>query len=634
LPLIVRFALLSMLAVAVLGIGLFQVFSHSLRGQALDAAEERGVALTYALKDRLSPAVFRTTTSGDVAALQGMLTETKRLQVPQERLAANRSTAGPGGASGEHRLVDALRLWSGGPHVVWQSADGPAGAPTNPLVRQAFSGTVTSQLLEVSRAGTGASEVLDVYVPMSFTGARVDGVVELQLPYDTTRALVGRAEQHLGWALLGGLLLLWLLLFRIVQSASRRLRSQAAENRRLASLDPLTGLPNRRLLGERLGEAVTSTARGAGKVALLLDVDRFKEVNDTLGHAGGDELLREIAARLSSAARGTDTVARLGGDEFAVVAPDVNNVGQAERLARRLLDGISQPFVVAGLDLHVEVSVGVAVLPDHAGDVETLLRCADVAMYAAKAARVGVLVYCPDDDSHDATALLMLAELRRALDERQLTVHYQPQVCLRTGRLVRMEALLRWPHPRGAVSPAEFIPLAERTGLIQPLTHYVLEEVTAQLSAWQQEGIAVPVAINLSARNLLDPTLVDQVLSIVRRYDLDPRLIELELTESAIVEQPERAAAVLGQLADMGICLSLDDFGTGYTSMSQLESLPLDTLKIDRSFVSRMLSDESGGVLVKAIIELAHEFGLSVVAEGVETAAAAERLRELGCDLA
>lgn len=405
----------------------------------------------------------------------------------------------------------------------------------------------------------------------------------------------------MGWALLGGLLLLWLLLFRIVQSASRRLRSQAAENRRLASLDPLTGLPNRRLLGERLGEAVTSTARGAGKVALLLDVDRFKEVNDTLGHAGGDELLREIAARLSSAARGTDTVARLGGDEFAVVAPDVDNVGQAERLARRLLDGISQPFVVAGLDLHVEVSVGVAVLPDHAGDVETLL---------------------------------MLAELRRALDERQLTVHYQPQVCLRTGRLVRMEALLRWPHPRGAVSPAEFIPLAERTGLIQPLTHYVLKEVTAQLSAWQQEGIAVPVAINLSARNLLDPTLVDQVLSIVRRYDLDPRLIELELTESAIVEQPERAAAVLGQLADMGICLSLDDFGTGYTSMSQLESLPLDTLKIDRSFVSRMLSDESGGVLVKAIIELAHEFGLSVVAEGVETAAAAERLRELGCDLA
>ena len=490
---------------------------------------------------------------------------------------------------------------------------------------------------------TGLEEVLDVYVPVFDSAMSVDaadrttpvGTAEVVLDYGPTVAATRDAVRAIAIITFLGLLLVWALLFRTVHNASRKLRASAAENARLALLDPLTGLPNRRLLNERLEIAVTDALRDGKHVGLLLlDIDRFKEINDSLGHDRGDQLLVEAADRLRRIVRETDTVARLGGDEFAILLKTVRSIDDGVMFAERVLEAFDAPYEIDGLVLHVETSVGLALFPDHADDMQSLLKLADVAMYIAKAGRRGMSVYDPAGDTNSPARLILLGDLRRALDtDDQLSMHYQAKLDLESKTVVGLEALLRWNHPlRGMVPPVEFIPLAEQTGLIHTLTDRVMRLVLAQQREWIATGLEIPVAVNLSALSFIEPELDRRIGRLFEEFDVPARLIEFEITESAIMADPVRAGEILRRIAAMGSTIALDDFGIGNTSISQLRDLPIDTLKIDRSFINDMSSGNE--VLVKVVTDLAHEFSMVAVAEGVEEHATAERLRLLGCDIA
>ncbi|MGA4542761.1 putative bifunctional diguanylate cyclase/phosphodiesterase [Uniformispora flossi] len=409
--------------------------------------------------------------------------------------------------------------------------------------------------------------------------------------------------------------------------------------------DPLTGLPNRRLLLER-GERALRRADGSRKVALfLLDLHRFHEVNDTLGHLSGDRLLRQVGQRLRDVVGPADTVARLGGDEFAVLIPDLRPIDVefgvlppekiALALARQVVEVLGEPFELDDLSLDIEVSVGVAVFPDHADGMQGLLQYADVAMYLAKRLRSGVELYDPARDVNTREKLLLLGDLRRALDMHQVELHYQPKVSFTTGRVDGCEALVRWCHPeRGYISPEEFVHLAEETGLMPRLTRYVVDEALAQVAIWHRAGIDVPVAVNVSARDIHAPAFADTVAAGLLRHGVPPGALHLEITERVLLEEPQRAADSLDSLRKLGVRLSLDDFGTGYSSFVHLRHIPVSEIKIDRSFVARLTVDEEDAAIVRSTVDLAHSLGLRVVAEGVEDDATWDRLRDLGCDSA
>ena len=413
----------------------------------------------------------------------------------------------------------------------------------------------------------------------------------------------------------------------------RERKVQEAELRRMALHDPLTGLANRALLRDRLERAVALAARSGARVALLLlDLDRFKEVNDTLGHQVGDLLLQQIGPRLAHVLRETDTLARLGGDEFALVLPDVTEHA-ACAVAERIVDLFRQPFPIESLDLELGVSIGVAYYPTHGEGAAELLQRADVAMYGAKHDQTGFEIYSPDDDRHSVQRLTLQGELRRAIEEDLLTLHYQPKIAAGTARLTGVEALVRWHHPEhGFVPPEEFVGLAERTGLIRPLTRWVLATVLRQQRLWQQGGLELAVAVNLSVRLLQDPDFPNRLRELIDEAGGTPGALQLEITESALMAKPDTAMMILGRLAAMGCRLSLDDFGTGYSSLAYLQRLPIDELKIDRSFVLAMNQDSAAAVIVRSVVNLAHSLDLAVVAEGVENRAIYERLRLLGCD--
>ena len=400
--------------------------------------------------------------------------------------------------------------------------------------------------------------------------------------------------------------------------------------------DTLTGLPNRALLADRFEQALRSSEREGTRVGLLLlDLDRFKEVNDTFGHHYGDELLLQIGTRLTSTLRGADTVARLGGDEFAVLLPGVGHVEDATRVAAALQSALAGQFHVAGVDLDVEASIGVAVSGEHSCDPIALMRHADIAMYVAKTQRLGVAVYDPSLDGHSATKLALVGELRRAMDCGELVLYYQPKISIDNADLVGAEALVRWRHPdRGLVLPDEFIPMAEHTGLINPLTRHVLGIALAQARTWLDDGRPLPISVNISARNLHDGCLPGTVSELLAKHDVPAHLLELELTESAIMIDPAGARLMLEQLSALGVRLSLDDFGAGYTSLSQLTSMPIDEIKIDRAFVMTMIDDPDNALIVTSVIDLGHNLGLTMVAEGVETAGALTALAGFGCDVA
>jgi diguanylate cyclase (GGDEF)-like protein/PAS domain S-box-containing protein len=398
--------------------------------------------------------------------------------------------------------------------------------------------------------------------------------------------------------------------------------------------DALTGLPNRTLLHNRLDHAIKAAARAGGRIALLfIDLDRFKVINDSLGHLVGDLLLKEAARRMSHCVRGSDTVARLGGDEFVILAP-IEHSADAVQIAEKIIDEIALPFAIQQQTLHVGASVGISVYPQDGSDADTLLRNADVAMYAAKQAGRGTLCFFDTGMNERAQQRLKLeAALRRAISAGEFELYYQTKVCLLDGRHCGMEALIRWRDPQlGLVSPADFIPLAEETGLIVPIGDWVLESACAQMRAWLDAGtIAGPVAVNVSARQLNDAEFAARVVAILRRHGLDGQYLQIEVTESTVMTDPEMAIEALGRLAALGMTIAIDDFGTGYSSFSYLKRLPIDLLKIDRSFVQDIGSSREDEEIVTAIVQVAHSLKLQVVAEGVETRQQADFLARLGC---
>ncbi|MEP7368240.1 MAG: bifunctional diguanylate cyclase/phosphodiesterase, partial [Dermatophilaceae bacterium] len=400
--------------------------------------------------------------------------------------------------------------------------------------------------------------------------------------------------------------------------------------------DALTGLPNRSLLADRFGQALRVDGRlGTRTGLLLIDLDRFKDVNDTFGHHYGDELLTQVGNRLVGELRAPDTVARLGGDEFAVLLPNVGGLDNATAIATSLRACLEKPFHVEGIDLDVEASVGVVLSGNHGGDTTTLMQRADIAMYVAKTQTLGVFAYEPGADGHSPTKLALLGDLRRALERGELILHYQPQVDIGTGDVVGVEGLIRWQHPqRGLVMPDEFIPLAEHTGLIGPLTRHVLDVALAQARVWSDAGRPLTVSVNLSVRNLLDEALPGQVTALLGAHGVAPELLKLEVTETAIMTEPARAQRLLTELSALGIRISIDDFGAGYTSLGQLKNLPVNELKIDRSFVITMTEDPSNALIVRSVVDLGHNLGFGLVAEGVESEQTLTALAAVGCDVA
>jgi diguanylate cyclase (GGDEF)-like protein len=610
--LLVRFGLISALAIAALGVVLVAELNSTIRGQAVD--EGRTLA-RLATNLRVLPNL-----------------EVSDLESPNPLTTARL-----------HRLFDAdlkdagvvrINIWNTEGHVVFSSAsnDTPEQEAVTVDLREALHGREIAGIEEAEEAEDSShGDLVEVYVPLRFTkNGPVEGAFEVYLPYKKVAAGGQKKVRRTVFILIDGLVLLWAALFRLVAGASRRLRRQAEENRRLAREDSLTGLANRTSFTELAGEALAK--RPTHAAVLLLDLDRFKDLNDSLGHHAGDLLLREIGPRLSSALPEGSVVARLGGDEFATLLAPIDDPNDAERAARRVREVLQTPVEIEGIAVSAEGSVGIAHYPADGHDVATLLQRADVAMYEAKERRVGVATYQPDADRSSHERLLMLAQLREAIERDELVLHYQPKVALTDGRIVGAEALVRWEHPdRGLIGPGQFVPLAEHTGLIGPLTGWVLRQALLDARTWWDRGHRMSVAVNLSVANLVDPELPGLVAGLLAETRLPPAALEFEITESVLMTEPERALRTLTLLRGMGTKLAVDDYGTGHSSLAYLHRLPLNTLKIDRSFISAMAGE--GGVIVRSTVELAHSLGLDVVAEGIEDHRTAVALRVLGCDL-
>jgi diguanylate cyclase (GGDEF)-like protein/PAS domain S-box-containing protein len=419
------------------------------------------------------------------------------------------------------------------------------------------------------------------------------------------------------------------------KEAEHRLRQMAELNRYQAHHDALTGLPNRLAFHDEIARAIAGGSRRGPFAVVLIDLDRFKQINDSLGHRAGDVLLQQLAVHLQEVVLVPDVVARLGGDEFGVLLHGLSSsrAGWADAV-ERIKAALDQPQLVDGVPVMVEASIGIAIHPTHGQVVDDLVRRAEVAMYVAKTSGRGHAVYSPGEDVNDAGKLALLGELRRAISERELVLYFQPIVDQRTNRSTKVEALLRWEHPtHGLIAPSEFVPLAETSGLIRPLTLYVLDEAARQCKEWEDDGRVLDLSINLSTRNLSEPDLVENVLGILARRGLDPSRVTLEITESAVMADPDGTKRVLERLRSVGIQVAVDDFGAGFTSLSHLAHFPIDEIKIDRSFVQRLLSDAHDRAIVRSIIGLSHDLDLRVVAEGVETWDVLADLRGLGCDL-
>jgi diguanylate cyclase (GGDEF)-like protein len=408
--------------------------------------------------------------------------------------------------------------------------------------------------------------------------------------------------------------------------------SRSARSDHAARHDPLTGLPNRTACHEAITAATEDEHVPAA--VLLMDLDRFKEVNDTLGHRYGDMLLIQVADRFQTVVGRGGQIARLGGDEFAVVTSGITR-SEAVQLARTIAESLREPFELEQMVVDVQASVGIALFPEHGRGVETLLQKADVAMYRAKETRQDIALYDERHDHHSPAKLALTAELRTAMGSEEILLWYQPELDLATREVVAVEALVRWDHPRlGVLPPSSFVRMAEATNLIKPLTQHVMEIALLQLADWQAMGLALSVAVNISPQVLVDQSFTDQVVSALRAAGVSPDRLKLEVTESALMSDPVTARTVLRQLESLGIEISIDDFGTGYSSLAYLADLPVSEVKIDRSFVSRMGPGSSGQIIVNSTIDLAHHLGLRAVAEGVEDWSMLPTLEELGCDAA
>jgi diguanylate cyclase (GGDEF)-like protein len=637
---LIRFGAISLLLTLAVGLVLSSVLSTAIEDRARQQAED---AALMAVRLGLQPQITQSDLVDGFAA-ERMAAVDEVIDDAAEQF---------GSVSHELAAFDPVELkifnadrtilyHSDSPELVGETShSGELGAALGGYVVSGFASSADDS----AGSENGAHQLLEVYVPLMYDGAaRPDGVVELYLPYAPVAAAVSEDVRTLTITLLVGLAVFYGVLFRFIASASRRLQRQGEElrdsadrDRHQATHDALTGLPNWELLRDRLAQGLSAATRSENEIALLLiDLDRFKEINDSLGHSYGDKLLCQVGPRLRSVLRDGDTVARLGGDEFAVLLPSVDGVAEAQAVAERLRQALHRPFDVDGVALDVEASIGIVLSPWHGTDTEELLRNADIAMYAAKELKAGAVVFEADQHVTAPWRLTVLGDLRRALEgTEELFLNYQPKYTLDGERIEGVEALLRWQHPtEGLIPPGEFIPVAEGTGIILRLTERVLGLALAQMRRWLDAGHGVPVAVNLSTRCLLDAGLPDLVQRLLAEHRVPAELLRLEVTESAVMGDAARCMEVLQRLHDLGVRLSIDDFGTGYSSMAYLRRLPVDELKIDRSFVLGMTTTQQDAVLVRTAIDLGHNLGLTVVAEGVEGAEHVHALRALGCDIA
>jgi diguanylate cyclase (GGDEF)-like protein len=543
-------------------------------------------------------------------------------------------------ATGRHHPIIRLRLRSLHGKVVFTSDGVGLHQRPDPGALAAAHGEPEAEITYLNADkpidGNRGERVAEVYTPLYEGAHRIVGVLELYLPYAPIANDVDSGLGSLYRDLAVGLVALYVLFGVLSYLVTRRLRAQVAQNAYLAEHDVLTGLPNRTLFQRRADEAAAGASGDAGSAAVaVIDLDRFKEVNDTLGHGNGDVLLRELGLRLGEAVRAGDTVARLGGDEFGIVLRGVQDHEDVRLMLERLLHLIQREVEIGGLPLTAEASIGFAMAPEDGIDGETLLQHADVAMYVAKASPVAVLRYDAKHDHYDSTKLALVSELRQAIARDELVLHYQPKVAARTGQVTAVEALVRWNHPeRGLLYPDAFLPIAEQTGLIESLTRWVLNAALGQLTQWDGAVDDIDVAINVSARNVVRADFADTVMSALRASGVSADRLLLEITETAFLSDPERAGRSLRRLAAAGVRISLDDFGCGHTSLGYLSTLPLHEVKIDKSFVLDMLDDRSHAAIVRSVIDLAHNLGFEVVAEGVETDQILAEVTTLGCDVA
>jgi diguanylate cyclase len=481
--------------------------------------------------------------------------------------------------------------------------------------------------------GPSGPRAVEIYEPLAAaTSGRRIGVLELYLPYRPIAQEIGAERHSIELALAAGLGLLWIALLGVSASVTRRLRRQVAITAFLATHDPLTELPNRVQFAHLVDAALAGGGEPSCAVAVI-DLDRFKQINDVLGPANGDRLLVQLAARLRGQLEPGDALARLGGDEFGVIISRPRDESDAVERLTQLRRVISRPLEVNGVPLVMEASIGVALAPDDGATSEGLLQRADLAMYVAKHQHLGVVRYCPEHDSFDASALALVAELRDAIDRDELVLHFQAKGDLRAGGITELEALVRWQHPRhGLLYPDAFVPLAEQTELIDDLTRWVVRTATQALPELDPTG-RLSVAVNVSARSIVGAEFADDLLAALAGTGTDPGRVVVEITETALMVDPAAAARTLARLHASGVRISIDDFGAGQTSLGYLATLPISELKIDKTFVMPMLAEPRKAAIVRSVIELGHSLGFTVTAEGVETRAILRRLRREGCDI-
>ena len=503
-----------------------------------------------------------------------------------------------------------------------------------PLAAEAADGIIVSRTSNGRTAGAFAgTKVLETFTPVGAPGGR--GAATIVQSYDPIERDAQRALLWVGGVLEGLLLVLFAVFVPLLARVTRRIGAQIERIHEQAYYDELTDLPNRAHLRERFELALQRAAPGEQHLAfLLVDVDHFKEINDTLGHDAGDDALRELGARLRELVDEDTLLSRPQGDQFALVR-EYEAEEDVVALAARVRSVVEQPVEVAGVRVALEASVGIALHPRDGVDADVLFRCADVALQAAKSRRIGVLSYRPEIDPHDPDELGLVAELRGAASRGELVPHYQPKIDLAGNVIAGFETLTYWQHPvRGLLSPGAFVPVAERMGAIRHLTRDVFQLAVAQLCYWRDRGEALPLAVNLSPIDLLDLQLPDDLAAVLGERGIEPRLVCLEITETTVMADVDRAHSVLDGLAASGFRLSIDDFGTGYSSLAYLKNLPVHEVKIDRALVSGIAASDPDRTIVRSTIEMAHSLGLAVVAEGVETVEQQALLRSLGCDYA
>ncbi|MHB1173556.1 MAG: putative bifunctional diguanylate cyclase/phosphodiesterase [Sulfuriferula sp.] len=501
---------------------------------------------------------------------------------------------------------------------------------TQPLVVHAISQAMNGENAEARTLI--ADQIVPLQQQLSF---RIDELVELQ-KQEAALAAQKMADTYANTRLLlllfgGGAALLGLLIAVVVIRHTSR---QAAQLQHQAMYDSLTKLPNRVLFADRLQQAILIGRREKQPFALIaMDLDRFKEINDTLGHHAGDQVLQHVAACIRNCLRESDTVARMGGDEFAILLAPVSDLDGALATARKILKALEKPAYIAGQQIEIGASFGIALFPEHGEDAEGLMREADTAMYLAKQAHSGYQVYSKDTSQETDDHLALQGELRHAIAHNELVLHFQPKIDFSSGRISGVEALVRWQHPQhGLLAPDHFIPMAEQTGLIKPLTCHVLRSALRQCEEWQRAGLDLSMSVNISAINIQDPEFPEQVAKLLKEFTVPPARLELDVAETALMSEPVRAMDCIKKLSALGLQIAIDDFGTGYASLSYLKEMLVAKIKIDKSFVKNMVVNHNDAVIVRSTVELGHNLGLKVVAEGVESQAVWDSLKALGCD--